>query len=349
MIHLSGSYRPRVCGIADYLGCLVESLGGGTVWSRSEAFPDFGPEGFRQIAKRLRRERPALVHFQYERTICDDNPDFCTKLPGLVHGYGGKLVTTFHALDGPRSWGRAHRLALVPLLLGSDAVLVCSRKQLSATRRIPGLARKTHLTPIGNVVPVTGKRRERAPGDPLRLVYFGFLWHGRNVEVLLQALKAVIEADVPATLTLVGLVKEPSYRIALERLADELGVAERVCFTGEATPGEISQWLADADLCLLPFATGVSTGRTTLTAALAHGAPVVTMMTPGNLDDAFLDGENLLLAPVSDEAAYVAQVVRAARDETLRDRLRNGSLVLSDRFSWPTLASQVSRIYEELT
>ncbi len=353
-VMLTGSYPPRVCGVGDYTACVVGQLPM-PVWTRASCAErpetvsvadDFGPLGLDKLIEKLLAERPALVHLQYERAIWDQNPGVCLKLPGVLKKIGARLVTTLHSLDGPSGWGRAHRLALVPLLQKSDAVLVCSHRQFSLLGRVPGMAKKLVLTPVGNVIPVAGIRRELAPDEPLRLVYFGFLWRGRNIETLLRALKAVRASGLDATLTLVGEVREPDYRASLEALASELGVAGRVAFTGALLPGEISQALADADLCLLPFATGVSTGRTTLFAALAHGAPVVTMATPENLAPEFKMGENLLATRTGDEPAFLAEVVRAARDSGLRETLRAGAQALASRYSWPTLAAQLEDAYE---
>ena len=357
MIQLTGSYPPRICGIADYTSHLVDALKAQglsiEVWtrnscaSRPEAVgvaPDFGPAGIRAIVERLNGTKPKLVHLQYERAIWDQNPQVLTVLPQAIKNVGAKLVTTFHAFDGPVGWGKAHRLALLPLLALSDDVLVCSQKQLSAVSRIPGVARKTHLTPIGNVIPVTGVRREQIDGEPLRLVYFGFLWKGRNIETLLRALQAVGEMGVSARLILAGAIKEPAYRESLDALAVERGVADRVEFLGETSPTGISQALADADLCLLPFATGVSTGRTTFTAALAHGVPVVTMSVAENLVPEFVQGQNLLHAPFDNERAFVDCVTRAATDESLRLGLATGARELSERYSWPKLAEQIRNL-----
>jgi glycosyltransferase involved in cell wall biosynthesis len=350
VIHLTGSYPPRTCGIADYTAQLVSSLGGGVVWTRNACATlpgaigvaeSFGQAGFAALVRKLRTERPTLIHLQYERAIWDNNPDVPMKLPGVLKRAGIRLITTLHSLDGPIGWGRAHRLALLPLLYASEAICVCSQKQYMAVKKLPGLANRIHLTPVGNVIPVTGVRRERMPDEPLRLLYFGFLWRGRNVEILLRALARVPDA----TLTLAGAVKEPEYRGALEALAGDMGVSERVRFTGEIAPHRLSQLLADADLCLLPFATGVSTGRTTFSAALAHGVPVVTMHTPENLDPAFIPGESFLSAPMGDEEGFIGQVVRAAGDSALRARLSGGAKALSKRFDWSALAAQIQELY----
>ena len=247
MIQLTGSYPPRVCGIADYTSNLVKALGEQgcpmAVWTRlpyadhpeATGFAENpGTGGMDRLIESIRATRPALVHLQFERAVWDENPAVCTALPMAIKRSGARLVTTFHSLDGPLGWGRLSRAALLPLLALTDDVLVCSRKQLSAVSRLPGVARKASLTPIGNVIPVTGVRSPRPPGSPIRLVYFGFLWKGRNIETLLRALHAVAAAGIDATLTLAGAVKEPSYRAALEHLACSLRVDDRVRFLGES-------------------------------------------------------------------------------------------------------------------
>lgn len=355
---VTASYPPRVCGIADYTSHLVDALRAGgartEVWTRegeTEARPSsvrpvvprWDASGVRVLASDLTAARPHVVHLQYERAIYDQEPAISLLLPGLLRRAGIPLVTTFHALDGPRGWGKAHRLALLPLLLGSRDVIVCSHRQLHAVQKLPGVGRRAALVPIGNVIPVMHERRQggRAPGEPLRLLYFGFIWRGRNIETLLRSLQAVIAAGTEATLEVIGGVKDPAYLAELTLLAGSLGVGERVRFRGALPSFSVSEALADADAVLLPFETGVSTGRTTLMAALAHHAPVVTMGAADNLSPLFADGENLCITPVGDEAAFVAATREVAQDVALRERLSNGAARLAEAFSWPSIARQV--------
>ena len=139
----------------------------------------------------------------------------------------------------------------------------------------------------------------------------------------------------------IGGIRDTTYHAELLALAERLGIRERVSFTGELSAADVSRRLWESDAALLPFATGASTGRSTLMAALAHGLPVVTTCDPANLPLDFRDGENLLLAPVGSEAAFIAATRRVAQDAPLRARLSHGARHLSETvFAWPIIARQ---------
>lgn len=355
---ISASYPPRVCGIGDYTALLASALREQsadaevwTGWAETEAVPGivqpvvpgWDLAGIWMLAAELVRARPDIVHLQYERGLYEQKPAICLHLPRLLRRAGIPLVTTFHSLDGPRGWGRAHRAALLPLLWGSRSIVVCSQRQLRALNRLPGgIGAKTTLIPVGSTIPVVHRRAmdsERPPG-PLRLVYFGFLWQGRNIELLLQALRAVIDNGREAVLEIVGDERDPAYHATLDRQARDMGIADRVRFHGALPAIEVSRILASADLVLLPFETGVSTGRSTLAAALAHAAPVITLAVPDNLSPLFADRENMRFTPVGEPDAFITTVREAAADPALRTRLSIGASRLAESFTWPNIARQ---------
>lgn len=355
---VTGSYPPAVCGVGDYTTCLARHLVRAVVWTRrapglaADACPvveAFDEAGVRALCARIARERPRLLHLQYEAALYA--PSIAGRLPAACRRAGVPLVTTFHSLDGPKAWGHSRRLALLPLLLGSDAVVVCAGRPFRALSRIPALAGKTHLIPVGSTVPATPRRgtaAAEAPGVPLRMAYFGFVWPGRGLETAVRALAAAHAAASPtgATLTLIGEVRDPAHAAELIHLARTLGVEGRVAFTGSLSAPEVSHHLADADVALLPYPTGVSTGRTTLMAALDHGLPVVTTSAPGGgLDARFRDGENMLLAPAGDADAFARETARAATDAGLRARLSAGASRLAREFSWERIAEEIARVY----
>jgi len=351
IVLLCSTAPPTVCGIGDYTARLAAALGEErvrvNVWTRETVGAGGAWDGsaLRTLAGRLRgADRPALLHLQYETALYDHRPGFPLAVARAARRAGVPLVTTFHSLDGPSAWGRAHRIALLPLLPGSDAVTVCSERQFRALQRLPGRFRtKVHLVPVGSNVPVAATPRDRfaSPASPLRLVYFGFVWRGKQIETAVRALAAVNEESGPARLTIVGAIREEAYREETLALAASVGVADRVTFTGELSVSEISCTLAHADIALLPYPTGASTGHGTLAAALEHSLPIVTTDLPANRSPLFADGDNLLLAPAGNDEIFVRQTVRLAKDAALRRRLSIGAMRLAESFSWPTIAGRI--------
>jgi glycosyltransferase involved in cell wall biosynthesis len=138
-----------------------------------------------------------------------------------------------------------------------------------------------------------------------------------------------------------------AYLARIHELIDELGLADRVHWTGFIPPEEVTAGFWAADACVLPYRDGVSLLHGTLHAALAHGVPIVTTRPRVALPE-LLDGENVLLVPCEDPPALAAAVGRLAADPGLRQTLGEGARRLSEEFRWPKIAAQTLALYREL-
>lgn len=94
---------------------------------------------------------------------------------------------------------------------------------------------------------------------------------------------------------------------------------------------------ASADLFL--FGSLTETFGNVLTEALASGLPVVSyaQAAAAELVDA---GHNGLLAPPGDEAAFIAQVLRAGTDNPLRARMATGARASVEGLDWTSVADR---------
>jgi glycosyltransferase involved in cell wall biosynthesis len=138
---------------------------------------------------------------------------------------------------------------------------------------------------------------------PLRILTVGALTPGKRIDVALRALARL--ADVPWRYTIVGAGGQ---RDALGRLAEDLGIADRVLFSGQQS--DPSPFYRDADLFLLP-SRSESLGFVVLE-AMSFGLPVLAMRADGRrffnpLAEILVDGDEGFLAE---------------SDEVLPDRLR---------------------------
>jgi glycosyltransferase involved in cell wall biosynthesis len=110
---------------------------------------------------------------------------------------------------------------------------------------------------------------------------------------------------MPPHLRLV-VIGDGSDRDAIERLASDLGVADRVAFTGAASDAELIAWYRDA-LCLVYAPFDEDYGLATLEAFLAQ-KPVVTARDSGGTLEFVEDGINGRV--VDPDAAAVAAAIR---------------------------------------
>jgi glycosyltransferase involved in cell wall biosynthesis len=121
-----------------------------------------------------------------------------------------------------------------------------------------------------------------------------------------------------------------------ERFKDDLIAAHpeltgRIAASGALAPEDLSRHVSACDLMLQPYPDGVSSRRTSVMVALAHGRAVVT--TFGDLSEPLWSGGDVVLAPVDrpDELAAAA-VSLIADDARLRDLGVRGRALYAERF-----------------
>jgi glycosyltransferase involved in cell wall biosynthesis len=135
-------------------------------------------------------------------------------------------------------------------------------------------------------------------------------WKGHRY--LLEALAGL--ADRNARLVVVG---DGPQREALEALAKELGIADRVRFAGNQA--DVAPWMRALDVFCLPSYANEGVPQA-LMQAMACGLPVVT--TPvGSIAEIVQDGSTGRLVPPSDAQALRAAIEALLADEPLRRRL----------------------------
>ena len=176
-----------------------------------------------------------------------------------------------------------------------------------------------------------------APFPEPTFVYVGRLKRYKGVDVLLDALRRVRAAGVPARLLVAGRGDD---RARLERVARERGVEPAVRFLGFVAEKVKVRLLRRAWANLYP-SPKEGWGITNVEAA-ACGTPSVASDSPG-LRESVRDGVSGFLAPHGDAGAWAERLLRLAGDAALRDRLREGALEHAARFSWERAADETEQ------
>lgn len=127
----------------------------------------------------------------------------------------------------------------------------------------------------------------------------------------------------------VVLIGDGSDRPSAERMARDLGVSDRVLFTGTLPHGAVIQWHTAADVLMSTF--DVSNVGNQLLEAQWLGKPYVSINTGGTAD-ILVDGENgLLVSDPDDIAGLAAAMTRLIDDPELRVRCGRGALEVGRR------------------
>jgi glycosyltransferase involved in cell wall biosynthesis len=197
------------------------------------------------------------------------------------------------------------------------------------------------------LVPTNGRdtlaANQRADLQRPTLVYVGQLYPHKGVDLVLQALDGVPRAE----LLLVGGLPDDPQRPRLEQLAAELGVRERVRFTGPRPYAEVPSLLAQARVALLPIAEGLVarcfTSPLKLFDYLAAGLPIVAVDFP-TIREVLRDGHNGLLVPPNDPSAMAAAVNRLLDDPALATRLGQQAREDAAAYTWERRADRILQV-----
>jgi len=273
-------------------------------------------------------------------------------------------VVTFHDVKVPYLFPKAGRLRWwVNLVLArwSDAVIATNAEDFARLSTYSSI-RSLSLIPIGsNISPQTPANYDRQAWrarwglnpDDLLLSYFGFLNESKGGETLVRALARLVQSTSNIQLMMVGGKvgsSDPTnvaYLKKIEGLIEELGLADRIFWTGYTPQPEVSANLLASDICVLPYRDGTSFRRGSFMAALAHGLPIVSARPRVDVPQ-LRHGENILLVPPDAPVALAEAIVRLAADAELRRRLGEGATRLSQDFTWGKIAEKTGALYEEI-
>jgi glycosyltransferase involved in cell wall biosynthesis len=146
-------------------------------------------------------------------------------------------------------------------------------------------------------------------------IYVGRLAPEKNLKTLLKGFSRVHQAMPAAVLALVG---EGAERTSLEELADQLGIASSVRFTGRLGMPALLHWLQASDVfALVSHCEGFSCS---LIEAMSTGLPSVVSKIPGNtqLIEAGVTG---LIVEENDDLAIANAIITLMGNTALTTRL----------------------------
>jgi glycosyltransferase involved in cell wall biosynthesis len=247
--------------------------------------------------------------------------------------YSATMALLVHWLfDMPFSFSaHAYDIYLVPRLLGvkvreAEFAVTCARVNAAFLRALGGPAAADRVVVNYHGVSLERFRPQPAPpraGLPC-VVTCGRLEPYKGHHVLLRAIAALSR---PARCIVVG---EGPQRRRLEQLAQELGIAERVEFTGPLPQSRLAEIYAGADLFALASVVLERSGKrdvipNVLAEAMAMQMPVVATDVSG-IAELITDGVSGRLVAPNDAAALAAVIDELLADEPQRRRLARGAL-----------------------
>ncbi|MBK0419726.1 glycosyltransferase [Leucobacter sp. CSA1] len=315
---------------------------------KDEMLPYMGELADGVVADR-HRARPDVLHSHF----------WMSGLAGLdaAHRLGVPLLHTFHALgvvkrrhQGVEDTSPPERRWLEPRV-GREAdgvIATCSDEAFE----LKALGVPPHRI---SVVPCGVDLEAFTPEGPIatrprrhRIVTVGRLVRRKGADTVIEAL-AGLNRDLDVELVVVGGPGDVAETLAdaeaqrLLALASDLGVADRLTFTGQVSRADMPTLLRSADAVVCtpwyePF------GIVPLE-AMACGVPVVAAAVGGFIDTVRDDETGRLVPPRDPEALARTLEALLGDDEARRAYGAAGRARVESRYSWGRIAEESARVY----
>jgi len=311
-------------------------------------------------------KRLGYLAFALGRAIGRDRPDivftrdlgvaaFLAGLPELIrppvvyesHGYAPDVASALPSLVATAVAPSARKLRR--LAKREAAVWQRADGFVTLTRALADdMAARFGTRPRVAVVP-DGVRIDQVPsvaapsGRPI-VAYAGHLYAWKGVDILLEALAALPDVD---GLIVGGHEREPDLA-RTKALAQQLGVAARVTFTGLVEPPQVRAWLARANVLVLPNPASAISSRFTsplkLFEYMAAQRPIVASDLPA-LREVLSPDENAVLVTPGSAPALAAGIRRVLDDPALATRVASRALDTVTDFSWNRRAERLEALF----
>ena len=268
----------------------------------------------------------------------------------FVHTYHGHV---FHSYYGGLSTRLFLTIERLLARLNTDRIIVLSEQQLREIRDVfrVGRAEQFVVVPLGidiDALRASAATRTERDGTPV-VGIVGRLTAIKNHDLFLRV-AALIRDD--ARFVVYG---DGADRPRLERLAEELGIADRVVFAGTRTPAEICASLDVLALTSLNEGTPLA-----IIEAMVCGIPIIATAVGGVVDllgaveerdgAGYEIRERGVSVASGDASGFAAGLRRLLGDEPLRRRLTERARAYAEKtHSKERLAADIIALYRQLS
>jgi glycosyltransferase involved in cell wall biosynthesis len=295
----------------------------------------------RDLSRLVRRNQIQIVHAHMAR-------DYPLAAYAARMNTGAKLIITRHVLF---PLNRLHRVTLAKV-----ARIIAVSQAVASQLRADAVTPPERVSVVLNGIDVARFQAARQefnrrqflnrwelPEDSLLVGTVGELTPLKGQEEFMRAAAQVLKQVPTAYFIIAGIdhSREKEHRARIQRLIEELDLAERVRLVG---------WLEDLAQLYCALEVFVSSSRTesfglALAEAMAAGAPVVATETEG-ARELIQSGETGLLVPIGDVDKLAEAVLKLLHDQEWRVRLgTEAQKDASERFSVERMIDETEEIY----
>ncbi len=270
---------------------------------------------------------------------------------GLARLRGRRVILTLHNVFPHEAAPWSRWLFHSVFRLAHRFIVHSERNAQVLIEQYPRAAGRVTVVPMGihtvtseqNLSRQQARKRLELPAESPVILAFGNIRPYKGLDVVLRALRQVIDAEQEATLLVAGQPWDSFERY--QRLIDELDLAAHVCLRLEYLPeSEIKACFAAADLAVFPY-THFDAQSAAATLALSSGVPLV-VSDVGGLPELVDDARAVV--PANDPEALAQTLRTVLADEALLVKLAADAKRRAAELDWGVIAQRTVEVYRAI-
>lgn len=368
-----GDYLPRKCGIATFTSDIYSTIS--SQYPNSDCFVvsvNDVKEGYDYPKEvRFEIEEQKLNSYQMAADFLNFNNTEVVSLQHEFGIYGGQsgshilallrdlhlpIVTTFHTiLENPSS--DQFRVMKEIIKLSARLITMTEKGKTFLTEVYKTPLEKIDVIPHGIpdmpfVDPNYYKDQFGVEGKQV-LLTFGLLSPQKGIENVLQALPDVLKEFPNLVYIVLGathpnLIKNQgeTYRMSLERMANQLGIKKNVIFYNRFVDiKELEAFIGMSDIYITTYINKAQITSGTLAYSFGCGKAVIS--TPyWHAEELLADGRGVLV-PFGDSNAIVKELVSLLKDDNRRHAMRKKAYLLGREMVWSEIAHRYVESFQK--
>jgi len=322
-----------------------------------------------EVVQGIQVHRIKTLSERYSTPITTGLKDMLEHLdPELMHSHSPPPITSYHAAKACKTLGipsvfTYHCDLQLTSLMGkavvsfyrrtfsrktlalSDKIIVTSKTYGATSRDIwkydPAIIPNAVDAETFNPKVDPGYLKEKLVGKEKMVLSVGRLVHHKGIEHLVKAMTMVKDAKLVVVGT--GPMLPP-----LRKLANQLGLHNRVIFAGNVPNEELPKYYRASDLFVLPSISRLEAFGIVLLEAMASGKPVVASRIPG-VREVIEDGkEGFLCTPVDPTDISVKVNTLLTNQKLMEEMGRKGRKRVEENFRWNIVYDSIEKVYQDV-
>ncbi len=378
---LIGTYPPRECGIGTFTWDLRHAIEGGYDRFRLPDAPNANTssviamtnQGFDyeyppEVVFEIRHNNAKDYRLAAEYINFSDTDVVCLQHEfGIFGGAEGRLildllknlrkpvVTTLHTILRQPETG--YKETLQRIAKASDQIVVMNGLAIPMLRDVYGVSEEKislihHGVPDVPFVDSNYYKDKFGVEGKLVILTFGLLSRNKGIELMIEALPAVVERHADVVYIVLGAThpevkrrQGEEYRFALKRRVRELGLENNVKFYETYVDAEgLKEFIGASDIYVTPYQSAEQIVSGTLAYAVGMGKAVVS--TPYLYAEELLADERGRLVDFGDKQMLSEMLNELIEDDAGRHAMRKRAYQFGRQMTWEQVGREYVRVFD---